>query len=127
GGCKFTRGTSAVLFKYEPGHPDANSNGYVAYPNVNVDSTQQAFDRAATKLKMIASEKKCGTRILVNKDKRGHDSSFIIHYIETPGAARVADLGHVIKEDIFNLHNGQVVSWVRTDAKGEMTTLNLKR
>jgi flagellar basal-body rod protein FlgC len=24
------------LMKYEPGHPDANKNGYVAYPNVNM-------------------------------------------------------------------------------------------
>jgi flagellar basal-body rod protein FlgC len=22
--------------KYEPGHPDANENGYVAYPNINM-------------------------------------------------------------------------------------------
>ena len=24
------------LMKYEPGHPDANGNGYVAYPNVDM-------------------------------------------------------------------------------------------
>lgn len=24
------------ILKYEPGHPDANAEGYVAYPNVNV-------------------------------------------------------------------------------------------
>ena len=24
------------IFKYEPGHPDANEQGYVAYPNINV-------------------------------------------------------------------------------------------
>ena len=24
------------LMKYEPGHPDANKDGYVAYPNVNM-------------------------------------------------------------------------------------------
>ena len=26
----------APLLKYEPNHPDANPEGYVAYPNVNV-------------------------------------------------------------------------------------------
>lgn len=26
----------APLMKYEPGHPDANEEGYVAYPNVNL-------------------------------------------------------------------------------------------
>jgi len=24
------------IFKYEPGHPDANEQGYVSYPNINV-------------------------------------------------------------------------------------------
>ncbi|MDE1161696.1 MAG: flagellar basal body rod protein FlgC [Acidobacteriaceae bacterium] len=27
--------TSAPLMRYEPGHPDADANGYVAYPNIN--------------------------------------------------------------------------------------------
>lgn len=26
----------APLMKYEPGHPDANEEGYVAYPNINL-------------------------------------------------------------------------------------------
>jgi flagellar basal-body rod protein FlgC len=26
---------SAPLMRYEPGHPDADANGYVAYPNIN--------------------------------------------------------------------------------------------
>lgn len=28
--------TKAPLMKYEPSHPDANEEGYVAYPNVNL-------------------------------------------------------------------------------------------
>lgn len=28
--------TKAPLLKYEPNHPDANEEGYVAYPNINV-------------------------------------------------------------------------------------------
>ena len=117
GGCRFVRGNSA-LYKYEPGHPDAGLNGYVAYPNINVESSQQAFDMAAAKLRIIANQKKCSTRILVNKDSRGRESSFMIHYLGSSNS---------IKEDIFNMNNGQVVSWARTDEKGEMTTLNLKR
>jgi flagellar basal body rod protein FlgC len=117
GGCKFVRGKS-VLYKYEPGHPDAGANGYVVYPNINIESSQRAFDMAASKLRLIANQKKCSTRILVNKDNRGRESSFMIHYLGSSNS---------IKEDIFNLNNGQVVSWARTDEKGEMTTLNLKR
>ena len=26
---------SPLVMKYQPGHPDANSDGYVAYPNIN--------------------------------------------------------------------------------------------
>jgi flagellar basal-body rod protein FlgC len=28
--------TSAPRLQYDPGHPDANAEGYVAYPNINV-------------------------------------------------------------------------------------------
>ena len=28
--------TKAPLLKYEPDHPDANADGYVAYPNINM-------------------------------------------------------------------------------------------
>ena len=28
--------TKAPLLKYEPNHPDANEDGYVAYPNINL-------------------------------------------------------------------------------------------
>lgn len=32
---KIARDDSEPLMKYDPSHPDANSEGYVAYPNVN--------------------------------------------------------------------------------------------
>jgi flagellar basal-body rod protein FlgC len=32
---KIVRDDSKPLMKYEPNHPDANSKGYVAYPNIN--------------------------------------------------------------------------------------------
>jgi flagellar basal-body rod protein FlgC len=32
---KITRDDSAPKMKYEPSHPDADANGYVAYPNIN--------------------------------------------------------------------------------------------
>lgn len=28
--------TKAPILKYNPGHPDANEEGYVAYPNINI-------------------------------------------------------------------------------------------
>ncbi len=32
---KIVRDDRAPIMKYEPNHPDANSEGYVAYPNIN--------------------------------------------------------------------------------------------
>ena len=32
---KIVRDDSQTKMKYEPSHPDANSEGYVAYPNIN--------------------------------------------------------------------------------------------
>ena len=32
---KIARDDREPLMKYDPSHPDANSEGYVAYPNVN--------------------------------------------------------------------------------------------
>lgn len=32
---KIVRDDRDFILKYEPGHPDANANGYVAYPNIN--------------------------------------------------------------------------------------------
>ncbi len=32
---KIVRDDKGPLMKYEPGHPDADANGYVAYPNIN--------------------------------------------------------------------------------------------
>ena len=32
---EITQSKDAPIMKYEPTHPDANENGYVAYPNIN--------------------------------------------------------------------------------------------
>lgn len=32
---KIVRDDRSPIMKYEPSHPDANSEGYVAYPNIN--------------------------------------------------------------------------------------------
>ena len=37
GFCEIVKDETPPLLKYEPKHPDANKNGYVAYPNINID------------------------------------------------------------------------------------------
>ncbi len=34
--CEIVEERTAPLLRYEPKHPDANKNGYVAYPNINL-------------------------------------------------------------------------------------------
>lgn len=53
---------------YDPGHPDANKDGYVSYPNVNVAvemadlvSAQRAYDANVT---VILSDKKMAAKAL---------------------------------------------------------------
>jgi flagellar basal-body rod protein FlgC len=36
GVCEIVNDSSTPLMKYEPKHPDADKNGYVAYPNINL-------------------------------------------------------------------------------------------
>ena len=52
----------APLMKYEPDHPDANEDGYVAYPNINLMeemanmiSAQRSYEANVTALNSAAS------------------------------------------------------------------------
>lgn len=38
GFCEIVNDDSPPILKYEPKHPDATEKGYVAYPNINLDS-----------------------------------------------------------------------------------------
>lgn len=109
GGCNVGRTASPIL-KYLPDHPDADQNGYVAFPNMDISTEYATFNMTAAKLRLLGSEKLCGTQIIDN------GSSVLLSY-----SKKNSD----IKEDIFNFDkNQQVVSWMRTDLKGATTTVN---
>jgi hypothetical protein len=113
GGCDVTRDNRAPLMKFLPDHPDADKNGYVAYPNIDQKSEYALFSMTAIKLKLLAKNRTCGIKISLDNG----NSSFAIRYG-----------GHGqpnVKEDIFNVSpKGQVVSWMRQDVNGLATTLN---
>lgn len=46
GHCKIMNDSSAPILKYDPNHPDANSNGYVAYPNFSVQEQMAKLFKA---------------------------------------------------------------------------------
>ena len=53
--CNIQYDTSAPIMKYEPQHPDANENGYVAYPNIDV---QEEMDLLLSESRAYVDAKK---------------------------------------------------------------------
>lgn len=109
GGCKTERTHSPIL-KYLPKHPDADQNGYVAYPNMDIKTEYATFNMTAAKLRLLGQEKNCIAKMIDN------GSSVLLSYLKN---------GSDVKEDIFNFDKShQVVSWMRTDSKGKTTIVN---
>lgn len=112
GACTGTLITEPLL-KYLPDHPDADKNGYVAFPNVDTKAEFKTFNSTATKLKLLAAQKVCGSQVY--EAKAG--TSFAVRY-KNPGSLSV-------KEDIINMdRKNRVTSWVRQDNKGTTTTIH---
>lgn len=113
GVCDASKDGRAPLMKYLPDHPDADKNGYVAYPNIDEKSEYATFNMTVAKLKLLVSAKACGSDFLAENG----NSSFALRY-DGKGDPSV-------KEDIFNLNvNHEVVSWMRQDSTGRATTIN---
>ncbi|MCB0414762.1 MAG: hypothetical protein KDD50_10540 [Bdellovibrionales bacterium] len=109
GGCEVTRNSSPIL-KYLPDHPDADENGYVAYPAVDLNSDYAVFNMTATKLRLLGDKKICGTNMIVN------GSSVLLKYQPKINSG---------KEDIFNFDNNQrVLSWMHIDERGQTSAIN---
>lgn len=112
GGCDAKQDDRAPMLKYLPGHPDANENGYVAFPNIDLKREYATFNMTALKLKLLAVKKACGAKVIIDNGS----SSFALRY---------KGIGSDVKEDIFNLNSQrQVVSWMREDFKGVASTSN---
>jgi flagellar basal body rod protein FlgC len=43
----------APILKYLPSHPDSNSNGYVAFPNINIQKEKQKLKRVELAIKFL--------------------------------------------------------------------------
>ncbi len=112
GSCDVKRDDRGPLMKYLPDHPDANENGYVAYPNLDIKTDYVAFHLTAKKLKLLALTKTCGAKVVIDNGS----SAFLVQYKAS---------GTEVKEDLFNFDDQQrVISWMRQDQKGISTTQN---
>lgn len=59
GKCKRINGKSNSILVYSPSHPDAKKNGYVSYPNINIDVERMHFQIIAEKIFSVASKGEC--------------------------------------------------------------------
>jgi len=83
---------------YAPGNPDANSNGYVHLPRIDVATEFAALQAAASEVRLLAGAQACGASALA-----------------TPTMALVKyDSGASIQSDTFNFStDGRLTSWSR--------------
>lgn len=61
--CQSVNSKISPLLVYKPGHPDANKEGYVAYPNIDLQLEQTKFQLIAEKLIALATKKTCGMHL----------------------------------------------------------------
>ena len=50
--------------QYQPGHPDADINGNVKFPDINLGSESAGLNSAASELKVMAAQGACGTKAI---------------------------------------------------------------
>lgn len=62
--CNIEKVAGEERLELQPGHPDANSQGYVRYPAINVESETAGLNNAAAEVKLLASRGVCGATIL---------------------------------------------------------------
>jgi hypothetical protein len=112
GNC-ITERIDTPILKYLPNHPDADKNGYVAYPLINQQLEYATFNMTALKLKLLASVNLCSAKMIADNGS----PSFSIRYDVTQDTTA--------KEDVFNFNSHhQVVSWLREDLNGATSVVN---
>ena len=79
--------TSKTVFA--PGHPDADRNGYVSYPNIDATHELVAFEAIFSELVTMARLKKCGMELiptdgalLITYSNSSDKSDFLVHSVD---------------------------------------------
>jgi len=108
GSCQIVQDESNKL-TYQPGHPDANHDGYVTYPNIDGKLELISFQAAFLELVGRARTEDCRTKV------KGSDGASLIEY----------SLGEV-KSDFFVKSPDGSQIWNRTFSNGtyQNTVLN---
>lgn len=61
--CQVINSNTTPLLVYKPGHPDANKDGYVAFPNIDLQLEQTKFQLIAERLIALAQKQSCGMHV----------------------------------------------------------------
>ncbi len=109
GECK-VEGIRSYVQKHLPGHPDADMNGYVSFPQIDKPTEKSFISTYAKSLIMVSKACPSNAKVLENQN----DSAFLNY-----------KSGNIVS-DIFNFKDdGSVVSWVRQTKNGESKIINL--
>ena len=97
-----------TFMKFEPGHPDANKEGYVEYPDISKDKERAALTTYAKAIQALSHRCPNKMSFVDNSD------SFAAEY-----------KSGFVRSDIFNFDSrSMLVSWVRESADGVSQILN---
>ena len=96
------------FMKFEPGHPDANKEGYFEYPDISKEKERTAIAAYARALQALSHQ--C-------KDK--------ISFVDTSSSFVAEYKSGFVISDIFNFDaQAKLISWVRESATGASQILN---
>lgn len=99
---------SQFKLRYEPKHPDANSDGYVVYPDITAKEESVAIAAFAKSIHGLSQS--CEEEV----ETVYTGNSLLIKYNASP-----------IKLDILNFDNSDnITSWLREDASGRTKVIN---
>ncbi len=101
----------ASVTKYEPGHPDADPNGYVKLPDINLGTESAGMIGAANELKIMAAQGACGTKAL----EQGPIT--VVKYHED---------FEVMMDTMNFAPDGRIIRWSRTTRDGKTQNLSFK-
>ncbi len=109
GDCEVVRDALPIL-KFLPQHPDADTEGFVAFPNIHLRQERSLFNAAALKLQLLAQAGACNVQLL-NSPKK--DAILLTYTPEEAGPELT------VREDILNFaEDHSVRSWQRVHVNG---------
>ncbi len=109
GKCKVEEIKSFVQ-KYLPGHPDADTNGYVSFPQIDKQAEKGLISTYAKSLVLVSKACPSNAKVLSHQN-----DSALLNYKS----------GNIVSDIINFQADGSVVSWVRQTKNGESKIVNL--